>query len=498
MSEPWQQYRGLVRPRHATPRDPSRPTFGGHVAATAAAMGWPLLPWQRYVADVAGEIEPDTGTFFYSRILVTVQRQAGKTTLDVAESVQNCLMGPNRRAWYTAQTGQHASAKWRDQVDNYFLKSALLAPLATPSYSNGAQSLGFFNGSTFNPHPPTADSLHSKQSDRNTIDEAWAFPVVKGQALEGAITPTTTTRRKLMHHRPQLWIMSTEGTGESTYFNPQLDAARAGDLNERTAFFDWGIPLDTAPPNLERPDEVRAYLATVAAHHPGYGHLFELDDLETWLYDLGVSEFARAYGNKRTGATERVIPAADWSAAATSEKIPDGAPVCFGAAVGVDGMDTAITATAVLGAGVKVTEVIEHRPGIAWAPARMRELSAAWSAPFVVDRFGPSADLADRADRAGVELLDVRVAQMAAAASELYAGVVHRGPDGGRLPPVWLHRPHPSLDEAAELAAKRSIGDGAWTWGRRASAGSIACLEAATGSTWGASHLPAKVGLQVF
>jgi hypothetical protein len=47
-------------PLYATPRDPSRETLGGEVAAIAAQLGKPFMPWQRLVADVAMELDPAT------------------------------------------------------------------------------------------------------------------------------------------------------------------------------------------------------------------------------------------------------------------------------------------------------------------------------------------------------------------------------------------------------------------------------------------------------
>ena len=488
-------YPGLVAPRQATQRDESRATYGGHIAAVAELRGWPLLPWQRYVADVAGEVD-ENGMFVYGTIVVTVQRQAGKTTLDAAAGVQNALIGPNRRIWYTAQTGQHASAKWREMVDDYFEPSPLTS-LAAAKRGKGSEVLKFRNGSGFSPHPPNEESLHSKKSDRNTIDEAWAFDRRQFDLLKGAIVPTQTTRKKLTGQRPQLWIMSTEGTADSEALNDLLAQLRAGPV-PGYAFFDWGIPADLQLPDIERPAEVTAFLDACYAHHPGAGLLFERDDLPAWLTDLGLSEFARAYGNRRTGATERVIPTADWNAAATLDTIPDGAGVCFAASVGKDGTDTAVTVTARLADGRRLTEVIRHGLGTAWALDFLKGLQERNGATIVIDRAGPSADLHDQATLAGLDLLDLDGRAYSGACSAVFAGIVHRDEAGGKLPPTWLHRPHQALNDAADVAAKRSTGDGSWAWGRRASSGSVAALEAATLSTWGIEHVPEKMPLQLF
>lgn len=487
----------LNYPRYVTARNPSRATYGGHISAVAAALGWPLLPWQQYVADVAGEIDDD-GTFFYSTVVITVQRQAGKTTLDTAAAIQNALLGSRRRLWYTAQTGQHASAKWREMVDDYFMQSPING-IAKASYSNGAQALRFVNGSTFNPHPPTEDSLHSKQSDRNTIDEAWAFDSLQMQLLRGAIVPTTTTRRKLTGHRPQLWIMSTEGTQESEAFNTMLDDLRRH-VPERTAFFDWGIPADIAVPDAEDTRAVKEFLDLCYHYHPGSHRLFEREDLDEFLKNLGLDEFTRAYGNRRTGAISRVIPEADWRKSAADDLTPaTDAPMCFGAAVGKDGTDSTITVTFRLDDGRKLTEVIRHGYGSSWVIDGLRKLCKDFDAPVVIDSAGPSSDLYQQAVKDDeIQLLDITMKQYTGACSAVYNGVVHKAEDGTKLDPIWLYRTHPALDDAADAAAKRSTGDAAWAWGRRASSGSISAIEAGTLSSWGVDNMPDNYGLQVF
>src|SRR6266508_5204234 len=79
---PGQRVMGRSRPcppLYATPRDPTRKTLGGAVAKVAKALGTPLMPWQRLVADVAMEVDPRTGRLVYGEVVVTTPRQQGKT-----------------------------------------------------------------------------------------------------------------------------------------------------------------------------------------------------------------------------------------------------------------------------------------------------------------------------------------------------------------------------------------------------------------------------------
>lgn len=474
---------GMIQPRQATQRDFTRPTYGGHVAAVSALLGKPLIPWQRFVMDVACELD-ENGYLYYHKVILTAQRQVGKTQTDLARNVQNCLMGPDRRAWYTAQSGQHASAKWREMSET-LVNAPRLKSLAERRLTNGSEVLTFRNGSEFRPHPPSEDSLHSKQSDTNSIDEAWAFSELKGDTLLGAIVPTTGTRRMLTKQQPQLWIESTEGTVESTFFNRELDAARAS-TDERTAFFDFGLMPDEDPTDLE----------LVARRHPGYGYLFDMETLITASKNLPPGEFARAYGNRRTGATERVIPGGPWRDAAWLEAMPDG-PVCFGAATGVDGIDTSIVAAQHLvtpnGPGIVVAMVKDgHAPGTWWALDRLKALAEKYpEAGFAIDRVGPSSALYDDAQRAGLRLIDLDSAKVTAACQKTLGGITN--PNG----PTLRHKPHEAFDSAAELATRRWISDGAWVFGRRASVGSISALEALNLASFGIDHLPTVMGFQL-
>ncbi|PPF21025.1 hypothetical protein C5B95_06340 [Rathayibacter sp. AY1A7] len=473
---------GLVTPRYATQRDYGRATYGGHYAAVSAALGQPLVPWQRYVADVLGEID-EHGRRVYSLGVVTVPRQSGKTTLMQSIQLAQAQTGTGRRGWFTAQTGQDANDRFRETIEA-FKAAPMLSRLGTPRLSNGSMSITFANGSTVRPHPPTAKAMHGKQTDDHDSDEVWAWSMLQGTEVRQAVTPTMQNRLMLTGQRPQRRYWSTEGTVESTFFSPLLDGLRE-DCPPNVALFDFGIGPDVDPFDLE----------AVARVHPGYGHLFGMSDLEAAAEEFKDSpgEMARAYGNRRTGATERLIPDAAMRDAAWTADFPAGAGrVCLGAAVGVDGVDTTITVSVRVNPELVVTRVIRdgYRDGTHWALPVLKEATAKGD-PVVVDKRGPSAALHDACKRADIPMVDIDGGGVATSHHNLYEGLTGK-------PPRWRYVPHAALVTAAELATKKWWSDGAWIIGRRASVGSVSALEAGALSSWGVDHLPEQYGRQLF
>lgn len=448
-------------PRFATTRNPAYRTFGPAVAKVSAAMGQPYMPWQQMVADVSGEVD-SRGLFVHPLVVISVPRQAGKTTHVLANGVHRCLYRPDRRVWHTAQTGQEARDQWLEMTNR--LRRSPLAQLVTVKRGKGDEHATFANGSTLRPHPPTIDALHGKQSDLNDIDEGWVFDDAQGAALLQAIVPTQATRPGA-----QTVVLSTMGTAESTWFHALADRGRDGD--PAVCYFEWSIPDDADPLDL----------AAVAAAHPAYGHTITMETLERARDQLAPGEFARAYGNRRTSAAERLIPLDEWTDAQTVEPIPAEARPAFGAAVSIDRSETAIVAAAWVD-GVPVAELVECRPGTSWAAPRLATmLGRHRNDGLAVDPGGPSSTLADELRLLGVELVPITTRDVVTAAANLLDRLAART--------VKL-RTDPAFSRAADVVAKRVIGD-SFALGRRTSGGSIATLEAAALAVHALTHQPA-------
>lgn len=465
-------------PRYATPRDVSRPSLGGKVARIAEALGKPLMPWQRTVVDTALEVLPD-GSWAYQTVVVTVQRQSGKTTLLVPTIVHRCLTKPTARTWLTAQTRQDARDTWMEAAQ--IVKASPLKRLVDVRESNGSEALRF-GRATFRPFAPKEDALHGKANELVAADEVWHFDAEQGSELEQAIIPTFTTTGG------QFWLVSTAGHQGSAWLRSYVDKGRAAvDAGGagRIAYFEWAIPEDADPLDLD----------VILAFHPAAGHTLNLAALQQ-AHELLVDkpgEFARAFGNRWTTSLERVIPAGPWGDCQTPVVTPTrGQPIALAFDVPPQRDRASIlTAWRDPDTGRPHVEVIQDRTGDRWLVDEVVRLASELGAVGVgYDAAGPALDIADRLrrdDRLRVPLEGLATKEYAAGCAA-FLGLVLDERDDHRL----AHHGQQPLDDAAAAAAKRYItpdrDKGPWVFSRNASGAPIAPLVAAVAALWTLDH----------
>lgn len=477
--------------RGGTPRNPDRKTDGPIVAKFARLLGTPLLPWQRMVADVAGEIDPDTGTYYYDTVILSTPRQCGKSTLVDAVDTRNSQWGPNRFIYYLAQTGKDAGDHFKK-----YLKTIQASPLSAittrPYLGAGDLRQPFANGSVIMPKSVTKVAGHGVQGDKITLDEAFSLSEETGNTILDGFMPTMATRLKATGVQPQLWITSTEGTAESTFFNRRLDACRAGEQSRRTCWFDFGLPADADPEDLD----------AIMIHHPAAGLLWDRSQLVDFheQFKGNPAGWARAFGNRRDeGITDRAIDEATWAQTVTAPISPadlNDRPVVFGAAVDVDSTHTSISAGICNPDGTITTQLLKILDGTGYAPEELRRLCAIYGAPVVIDNRGTAADLSDRlrhmTDSDGdpaLVFVDMEAADYLTVGQSYVSGLTNSA--------IW-HAADADLDASAANSARKWAGD-AWRVSRRGSTGLTSPLESCMLAAWGAAHRPEEAGpLQIF
>ncbi|MFW5473695.1 hypothetical protein ACOCJ5_10325 [Knoellia sp. CPCC 206450] len=480
----------MVEPRHHTPRS-DWPTRGGQAAVLASAKGRPFLPWQRRAADVALEFNPDTGLYRYRVIVLTVQRQAGKTTLVGVLGDHRCLTQPGGRVWFTMDTGKKADSWMREE----HLPS--LRPFGDPKKRGSRYTASLRAGeigpkwatlgSTFLTFPPTRDGLHSKQSDLVVLSEAWAYSVEQGTDIVQAAQPTMGSRyqHELGMHGAQLLIDSTLGDDSSVFLDSYVEAGIAAldKPDGGVCIIDYGIPDDADATDL---DVIREW-------HPAYGHTFTDDALEaaveafidphTKLFD--EAGFARAYGNRATRSRVSVFPEAVITRMqAPRLEVPS--RVGLGLDATPSGDRFALAAAWRDEEAHAYLEVIANGPATRETPALIAAVARARRVPVIVDRAAIGAvELVDaignlRGPKVKFEYTSTPEYSSACTVikRQTFAGTVHHFGDA-------------DLVAAMGVVAERPIGDDAIGWGRKGSAGSIAEWVAATLALRAFDNLPA-------
>lgn len=470
------------------------------MAEIAEILGTPLMPWQRLVADVALEVDPDTGLLVYRQVGLTVPRQSGKTTLLLAVMVHRALgFGAKQNIIYTAQTRGAARKKWEDE-HVASLEATPLRKLFNVRRQLGQEAIRWRNGSKHGIESNTEKAAHGETLDLGVIDEAFGQ---EDDRLEQAFKPAMITRPQ-----PQLWFNSTAGSTKSAYLRAKVEEGRAmvrAGVPTAMCYFEWSAPGKNDPEGAADPADPATWWACM----PALGHTVTEAAVRAELESMKLPEFRRAFLNQwPTDAPEEwlVITEPRWRALADPRSEIVG-PLALCADVTPDRSAGAIAVAGLRADGLLHVEVIDARPGTGWMVARIRELDDTWHpCAVVVDVGGPAGSLLAALERAGVEVVKPTVREVAQACGAFYDAVMPP-PEGqpaylaGDPPPVWeptlRHLDQPEMAAALAGAQKRPLGE-SWAWARKGLSVDISPLVAATLAAWGHSKyghvVPAPTG----
>jgi len=465
-------------PMWGPPRRPHFPTLGPRVAKVMTALGYPPMPWQRYVLDVAFEIDPDTGVFAYREVGLSVPRQQGKTQTLLGVKVHRCLAWQRQNVVYAAQDRNHARQRLEDEFVPTLDLSKLRGRYRT-RMTNGNEAIKWTaTRSKLAITSNTEEAGHGPPLDLGVIDEAFAH---KDDRLEQAFSPAMLTRPMA-----QLWWASAGGTEKSVWLNAKRKAGRKliealweSGTHPGVCYVEW-----YAPEEFPREDP-----ATWRMCMPALGHTVTEATIRAELDKAAddVSGFDRAYLNR----TRKSVPPADpnipkerWAALAdpasqASDDLAfavDVAPLRDWASIGV---------ASVRGDGRMHVELVDRRPGTDWLVPALVRLVDLWDPVAVgidVPSRSPAGSLLDALAEAGIrppddpsapgrgDLMVFKTGEVTAACGQM-ADVMRTG----RL----VHLDQAPLTAAVNGARTRPLGD-AWAWHRRSAQVDISPLVAVT------------------
>lgn len=456
--------------KYATARDIAAPTAGAGIAVVSEALGAPFMPWQQQVADVAGERWlPDLRQWRYQVVVVTVPRQAGKTTLLRAVAVHRALTTDRARVFLTAQTGKDARARWKDWVDAVTARTSPLVAHAHVRRSAGTEALTFPNASAISPFAPTPKSLHGYTPPLVMVDEVWAFDGPAGAELEAAISPAQIT----LPDR-QLWLVSTAGDASSAWLRDWVDKGRAsvGDPDSRIAYFEWSADETLDP-----------YDPATLAFHPAVGHTQDAAALISQSQRETPGNWRRGYLNLWSSTSEALVDLAafDDLAPETPHDPPTGAAAWISYAVAGDRSGASIWAAHMF-AGAPCVHLVATRAGSAWVAPVAAQLHTA-GCRLVADDAGHTRAVTATLATDGIPVATLSTAEYATASTALIAHIE----DG-----TFTHDGSPELRAALDVAAMRPMAGGRG-FDDRTSSGPIDHLKAVACAAWRAEHAPTVI-----
>lgn len=439
---------GSQRPRieSVPPRLSSR---GEDAADLAALAGLFLDPWQQYVLDGAlGERED--GNWAARSVGLVVTRQNGKGSVLEARELAGLFLFGERLIIHSAHSYDTVTRAYKRILDLIESTPILKAELKSKSTAPNNLGLELRSGQELRFRTRTASGGRGFSAGTIILDEAMYLT----NAQQAALMPVMSS-----FPNPQLWYVGSAVDQEA----PKVDGRpftrirnRAIEHDAGLAYFEW-----SAAGTIDKHDPSDRRLWAEA--NPGLGLGTSHSQTEE-----GILEEFGAMG-RREFAVER-LGIGDWPTNTVADSTFD--PVAWErqAEDNLDAVEAqpvgdlafavewnSSRGTAAIGAawkrqdGDRQVEVIDNREGIAWVPARLRELqNKHHPCAIVLDVGGPTAPLALQIEEAGVDLVKPKVDELIQACGSFHSGIEEGG---------VRHPDEPMLNDAAAEVQWRSIGD---------------------------------------
>ena len=447
------------------------------VPSGIVATGWPAVEarcrewgdtfdeWQRGAGRVIlGKRADDIYAATVGGVTLSIPRQVAKTWLIGRIIFALCVLFPGFRVLWTAHRARTATETFRKL--QAFTRRKKVAPyIAGIRTTNGEQEIQFVNGSVimFGARE-TGFGRGFDEVDVEVFDEAQ---ILTEKALDDMIAATNQSRHP---HGALLFFMGTppKPTDPGEVFTARRAEALSED-SEDAVYIECSADADADPDD-------RKQWAKANASYPHRTPLRSMLRLrknlpsdDSWMREgLGIWDDA-AKGRwlvipRRTWQIRQVPspPRLENLALAVAASWPDAERCSIGAAAVHEGR--------------LMVQAVDSRPGRAWVPGRLAELTERFKPCAVVVRDrGPTAALHAELKAADVDLVTPWVKE-SATAFRLFNDAVTQGE------PVPLgHFDQEELNAAVAAAKRRPAGDG-WVWDQPEPE-----LEAVTLAAWGHS-----------
>ena len=484
---------GCEQPRIFTP--PLREltpdtTLGFEVIDFAeGVLGLTLMPWQKWLFTHALETVdgPDGWRLRFRTVIVLIGRQNGKTTMGCVLALYFLYMMEAGLVLGTAQDVSNAEDTWAMCVEMAQQTPELAEGIRHIWYTNGAKRLQLEGGRDYRVRASNRRAGRGKSADLVLLDELREHQTWDAYS---ALSKTGMARKNAL-----LWCMSNAGDGTSVVLRHfRLRAhAQLGDPDGAVAALAESEPVSSddgsmlgifewsAPPDADKRDP-NAW----AQANPSMGYTIERSSLAAACADDPDDVFkTECLCQWVTAAVAPPFPVGAWEAGIdrASEIAPD-SPLWWGIDVSADRLHASIAVCGKRTDGKWHVELAEYRPGSGWLVNWLRDAAPTYRAGMRValqSRGAPVSSMSEVFEAIdGVSVIECAGRDVAGWSGRLWDAVAACDPDSESDATPVMHRPQAALDLAANIAATRPMGDGAWAWDRNKSLEDISPIVAVT------------------
>lgn len=458
-----------------------------------------LLPWERWLFIHALEIvdQPDgSWRFRFRTVLVLVARQNGKSLMGMVLALYFLYCLDAALVLGTAQDLDQATEVWEGAVELAQENELLLAAIEQVYRGNGNKTLRLTKRRRYKVAAATRKGTRGKTSNLVLMDEIREHQTF--QAWSAASKTIKAVTNALV------WCMTNAGDASSVVLRHlRMQAHRAiGDPDGIVAT----LGDSQVEPTAEEQAAMEAALSSLAifewSAEPGcsvwdrcawaqanpsmnYGFLDESTIAGECASDPEQEFRVEDLCQWTTASVTPPFPVDAWDAGKdeSSETAPD-SPLWWGVDVAADRLHASIAVCGRRADGEWHVELAAYRSGTGWVVGWLQDAAPNYAGGMKValqSRGAPIASLMDViAAIDGVSIVECAGKDVAGWAGRMWDAVAACSGDVDSDATPVRHRTQPALDLAANIAATRPMGDGAWAWDRNRSLEDISPLVAAT------------------
>lgn len=290
---------GAVKPRIMTPALKGK-SRGDEFAEFAEKVGYPLLPWQKYIS--ADFLTMDENDLYYRKLnMLCLSRQNGKTYLLALRILAGLFLWGEKNIVAISSKRTMAEDTFNKvceiaEANEFLRKECVLVRQRVGYRGNGKQHLDLKNGARYEVCAATADGTRGKSADVLIIDElanitpeAWA-----------SAKPVTIAKKN-----SQIYLASNAGNAYSTVLNDLREKA----LTYPTPALGW---YEYSAPQHSSPKDPKA----IALANPSLGHTITLDGIENARLTMNSGDFLREHLCMWVASISSPWPIGSWEALA--------------------------------------------------------------------------------------------------------------------------------------------------------------------------------------